>query len=108
MQDRAGVWVQVADVKDLEEGEREMTKAWLHFMGKVRVWEFAWEHEAQAFCHTTRRGNEYRIIFEPPFAFKPIWIGRVSPGGKHLYTVERQLRASDIEFENGGRWVFPK
>lgn len=58
----------------------------------------------RALSHTTRLGRTYLII--PGLQDgKPFWVGKVA--GSSVLTVERYLRAREIEFANGGRYVFP-
>jgi len=54
--------------------------------------------------HITRAGNVYAIFAGHEFG-KPFWIGRLH--GKSWLTAENELRATEIEFENGGRYMFP-
>jgi hypothetical protein len=77
--------------------------AWLHRKGKP-TWLFRPDPRYGQLSHTTRAGTVYLI--EPGLhSGKPFWIGQVS--GKTIFTVERELRSQEIEFANGGRYIFP-
>jgi hypothetical protein len=81
-------------------------KAWLHRRQKS-TWVFEWSSEHDAFVHTTSRGTTYLIKRDH---WKPFWVGRISQspsGARVCYTCENELRATFIDFENGGRYYFP-
>jgi hypothetical protein len=81
-------------------------KAWLHRRQKS-IWVFEWSDKYQAFVHTTSRGTMYAILRDQ---YKPFWIGRLFPDANDSMSAvkcEDHLRATFIDFENGGRYYFP-
>ena len=79
-------------------------KAWLHRRDGY-CWEFtANEQTSGLLCHKTRYGTVY-AIFEDVGIGKPFWVGRLHD--KSWLTWEGRLGARRIEFENGGKYVFP-
>jgi hypothetical protein len=78
--------------------------AWVHRKGKS-TWMFQPDPIYGKLAHTTRNGTTY-LIMDGLQEGKPFWIGEVT--GKTIFTVEKYLRAREIEFSNGGRYVFPK
>jgi len=53
--------------------------------------------------HRTRTGSVY-VILSDLYAGKPLWIGRVHGGA--VYTVEKEIRAERIQFDNGDEYFF--
>ena len=81
--------------------------AWVHRCGKTS-WLFEPDsRHNNTLSHTTRNGTTY-LIEEGVSAGKPFWIGELTKDGKIVFTVEKSLRATEIEFGNGGRYIFPK
>ncbi len=77
--------------------------AWLHRKGKP-TWLFRPDPRYRRLSHTTKAGTVY-LIESALHSGKPFWIGRVA--GKTVFTSEREIRAKEIEFANGGRYIFP-
>jgi len=77
--------------------------AWVHRRQRS-TWVFRPNPRYNAFSHTTRKGTTYLIIQGLELG-KPFWIGQVRKDA--VFTMERALRAREIEFENGGRYIFP-
>lgn len=65
----------------------------------------AWRFEQQGnyLEHRTRTGSVY-VILSDLCAGKPLWIGRVHGGA--VYTVEKEIRAERIQFDNGDEYFF--
>ena len=55
--------------------------------------------------HQTRAGNTYAILTGHD-AGKPFWVARLI-NQRSWVTVEREVGATSIEFENGSRFIFP-
>lgn len=69
-------------------------------------WVFTWDNTYQAFTHTTNKGTLYVIMESLGRSYsKPFWIARVI--NRKACTCEHELRAESIEFEGGGKYVFP-
>lgn len=86
-----------------------MSKAWLHMKDSragFRVWEFDQFNGECSLKHKTSRGNTYIIMHDTGYT-KPFWIGKLIPNSLCWVTVENQLRATSIEFENGAEYIFP-
>jgi len=81
-------------------------EAYLHRRGKP-LWVFEWCEIEGNFIHTTRYKKTYAILADH---FKPFWVGLcVTQGNKDIWvTVESELKADYIEFENGGKYYFPR
>ena len=77
--------------------------AWVHRRGKP-TWLFRPDPVHRALSHKTRSGTVYLIMVGVVIG-KPFWIGRVHHN--IVFTVEKEIRARDIEFSNGGRYIFP-
>lgn len=77
--------------------------AWLHRRGKP-TWMFRPDPRYRSLSHTTRSGTVY-LIMPGVHEGKPFWIGQVE--GDTVFTVEKHLRSREIEFSNGGRYIFP-
>lgn len=76
---------------------------WLHRRDRA-TWLFTPNQRYRQWVHITRKGTVYAVI--PGLKHgKPFWVGRLSNG--IWYTVERELRAREIEFSGGGRYLFP-
>jgi hypothetical protein len=58
----------------------------------------------QQLVHITSKGTVYAIMPGHTYG-KPFWIGRLIDG--RWCTAERELRAREIEFDGGGRYLFP-
>ena len=88
--------------------------AWVYRRGKP-TWMFLPDRVVHALIHTTRRGTKYVIV--PGLASgNPFWIARIiteksSVGGSRVFSTvnaTRAIRAYEIEFANGGRYLFPE
>jgi len=77
--------------------------AWLHRKHKS-TWLFRPDARYGQLAHTTRAGTVY-LIMPGLHSGKPFWVGQVA--GKSVFTVEREIRAREIEFANGGKYIFP-
>jgi hypothetical protein len=77
--------------------------AWLHRKHKP-TWLFRPDPRYGQLAHTTRAGTVY-LIMPGLHSGKPFWIGQVA--SKSVFTVEREIRAREIEFANGGKYIFP-
>jgi hypothetical protein len=77
--------------------------AWLHRRGKS-TWMFEPNAKYGELVHVTRNGGVYAIIAGHKYG-KPFWIGKLI--NDSWCTVENHLRSREIEFEDGGRYVFP-
>ena len=77
--------------------------AWVHRRQRS-TWMFRPDPRLNVLSHTTRKGTTYLIIQGLELG-KPFWIGQVRKDA--VFTMERALRAREIEFENGGRYIFP-
>jgi len=66
------------------------------------AWRFTWDRGCRMYVHRTTRGTSYAIvgINEP----KPVWIARRQ--GRVWYTVEKEIRAERIQFDNGDEYFF--
>jgi len=84
-------------------------RAWLHRRGR-KTWLFELPSEYVGHLYSghlmyrTNKGTIYAIIDGHCYG-KPYWIGRLIENAWCTY--ERILRAESIEFENGGRYIFP-
>jgi hypothetical protein len=80
-----------------------MQRAWLHRRGKS-TWMFEPSQRYGELVHITRNGTVYAILAGHKHG-KPFWVARLCDGA--WCTVERELRARSIEFEDAGDYVFP-
>jgi hypothetical protein len=80
-----------------------LCRAWLHRRGKS-TWMFEPSQYYGELVHITRRGTVYAILAGHKYG-KPFWVARLCDGA--WCTVERELRARSIEFEDAGEYVFP-
>ena len=55
--------------------------------------------------HKTKRGNVYAIVSSVVFGM-PFWIARLH--GRVWCNAESQVKPMALEFENGGRYEWPK
>lgn len=82
----------------------DLYKAWLHFNGKMGVWEFTPDKKFGRLIHKTRYGNIYGIFQGDAMA--PFWIARMESSGNAGTPISKKLRM--IEFGHGGEYHFPK
>lgn len=80
-----------------------LRRAWLHRRGKP-TWVFQPSQRYGELIHTTRSGTVYAILAGHKHG-KPFWVARLCDGA--WCTVERELRATSIDFEHAGDYVFP-
>lgn len=82
-------------------------KAWL-FRKKGPAWEFTSEFSG-SFYHKTKKGTDYAIHYGPSCG-KPLWVARLikNSTGTCWITVESELQAQCIKFENGDEYWFSK
>ncbi|MBU1621843.1 MAG: hypothetical protein KJ604_20495 [Gammaproteobacteria bacterium] len=80
-------------------------RAWLHRKRKL-PWMFEPDKLHGMLVHKTR-ANTYAII-EGHKCGKPFWVGLLTPDKKAWITVEKHLGAHYIEFEGGGKYIFPQ
>lgn len=76
----------------------------LHRKGKA-TWIFSPVARYGELVHVTNKGTVYAILSDHKCG-KPFWIGRLM--GNAWCTVERDLRATEIVFDDGGTYTFPK
>lgn len=76
-------------------------KCWLHRRGCKTPWEFSGKPEF--LLHHTKRGKIYRIINYGPIP----WIAK-DVGIDHWIDATTRIRADWIEFDDGGKYVFPR
>ena len=79
-------------------------KAWVHRKGR-KTWMFESSEDSKVMTHTTNKGTTYAIM-NGMNCGKPFWIGKMSACGVALYTVEKELGSTYIEFEYGGEYWF--
>lgn len=81
-------------------------RAWLHRKNKS-TWMFEPCKIHRKLVHRTKYGKTY-AIFDGMADGKPFWIGQLveQDGKKYWCTVEKELRAINIEFEGAGRYSF--
>ena len=77
--------------------------AWLHRHGKS-TWLFQPNAKYGELVHITRTGTVYAIIAGHKHG-KPFWVGKRI--NEAWCTIERYLLSREIEFEGGGRYLFP-
>lgn len=87
-------------------------KVYLHRRNKA-LWIFEPSPKYGRLVHTTRYGTVYAIFWDiQQYVSKPVWIGLRIPHfydkGDSWVTVEREIRADYLEFENGAKYYFPK
>lgn len=73
--------------------------------GDKAPWDFVLEDGWPFPTHKTRAGNIYAILSDHK-AGKPFWIARFIPDQRAWVTVEREIGAISIEFENGNVFLF--
>jgi hypothetical protein len=97
--------------KDVNEASVQsvvMQRAWLHRRRKS-TWMFEPSQVYGELVHVTRSGTVYAIMAGHKCG-KPFWVARLKDDGKgsrSWVTVEAELRARSIEFEDAGEYVFP-
>ena len=82
---------------------KTVPRAWLHRKGH-RSWLFERSERYGDLVHITRNGTIYAIGSRLRYG-KPLCVERLRNGT--WSSVERQLKAVSIEFENGGYYWFP-
>jgi|21_taG_2_1085346.scaffolds.fasta_scaffold141899_1 hypothetical protein len=66
-------------------------------------WEFKWDNKFNRLTHVTRAGNVYAIMMGDQH--KSLWIARLF--GNAWCAEEETIKATKLNFENGGVYHFP-
>lgn len=86
----------------------EAKKVWLHRKGTPYVWEFEWDESSMVLVHHARK-HTYQIRYCRYIGFYVSRVMRDKQGRIIGHTQDHKTpRPKEIEFEHGGRYVFPK
>jgi hypothetical protein len=83
-------------------------RAWLHRRQRP-TWMFEPSKLYGRLVHKTNKGTVYAIM-QGIYIGKPFWVARLSidgSGRQSWFTVEAELQATSIEFEDAGIYTFP-